>query len=74
MRLRAHTTVLAFVLCFFATVGESQAKITVGTAVPVIAGTTEILINLDTIVHPVKTAKTVGAKIKGVIKRRPKTP
>lgn len=68
---RLLTSVALFLACFFGAAGESQAKITVGTAVPVIAGGTEILVNLDTLIHPVRSAKQAGIKIKGAFKRKP---
>ena len=60
----------AWLAVFF--VAAAPAKITTGTAVPVIAGSTEILINMHTIVativHPKKAAKQAGAKLKAAVK------
>lgn len=54
---------------------SAQARITIGTAVPVGAGITEMLVNGESIIkgfrHPHKTLNTFGTKIKAAVKSQP---
>ena len=60
-------TVIALTLSFCSR--EAYAKITIGTAVPVVAGVTTIAVNgktlIDAFKHPKKAAKKVKQAIKG---------